>query len=254
MTWIKRMEHALADDRFVLFAQPIVDVTTREVAQHELLLRMLGDDNEPIAPAAFLSVAERFDMIRDIDRFVVGRAIDLLAKHEHAGHPVDLAVNVSGKSLAGPELLEFVRRRMAETGASGSGLTFEITETAAVANIQLARRFVEGLHDLGCKLALDDFGSGFGSFYYLKHLPFDSLKIDGEFVAHCLQNSTDRLVIDSVVRIAHGLGKQTVAEFTTDEATFEFLREKRVDFAQGYHLGKPEPVEQALTFDGPLVA
>jgi len=122
-------------------------------------------------------------------------------------------------------------------------LIFELTETAAVTNIPLARRFAERLRQLGCRFALDDFGSGFGSFYYLKHLPFDYLKIDGEFVSGCLGSRTDQLIIESVVRIARGLGKETVAEFVSDGQLESFLRSQGVDYAQGFHIGRPVPIE-----------
>ena len=127
-----------------------------------------------------------------------------------------------------------------------SRLTFEITETAAVANIAKARAFAERLSELGCKFALDDFGAGFGSFYYLKHLPFDFLKIDGEFVKGCASSKTDRLLIEAVVGIARGMGKRTIAEFVGDDETVRTLQRLGVDFGQGYHLGRPEPLEELL--------
>ncbi len=165
---------------------------------------------------------------------------------EHAS--LKLEVNLSGKSIGSAHLLEQTERDLRTMGVEPGRLTFEITETTAVANIALAREFAGRLSELGCQFALDDFGSGFGSgfgsFYYLKHLPFDYLKIDGEFVRNCATNETDRLLVTSVVNIARGLGKQTIAEFVGDDATLVALRELGVDYGQGFHLGRPAPLEE----------
>ncbi len=195
-----------------------------------------------IPPGAFLQVAERFDLIQQIDRWVAGRALELIAEHD-----VRLTVNLSGRTLTDDQLLTELEDGIARTGADPSRLTFEVTETAAVANIHLAREFAERLRAIGCRFALDDFGAGFGSFYYLKHLPFDYLKIDGEFVSNCLRNRTDQLVIRAVVDIAQGLGKETVAEFVGDAELVEFLRSQGVDHAQGFHIGRPMPLADVLT-------
>ncbi len=240
VSWLERIRGALADDRLVLHAQPIRNLRTGEIGQHELLLRMLGDDGELIPPGAFLPLAERFGLTPEIDRWVTERAIELLAADP--GGTRALEVNLSGPSLNDTTLLRLVEERIARLEVDPRRLIFEVTETAAVANIPLARRFAERLMALGCRFALDDFGAGFGSFYYLKHLPFDYLKIDGEFVAGCLANRTDQLVIEAVVRIARGLGKETIAEFVETPELEEFLREQGIDHAQGFHIGRPVPI------------
>jgi diguanylate cyclase (GGDEF)-like protein/PAS domain S-box-containing protein len=240
MSWLERIRAALDDDGFVLYAQPIRDLRSGEIAQHELLLRMLGDDGDIIAPGAFLPIAERFGLAPEIDRWVASHAIDLLAA-DPGGH-VALEINLSGLSLSDAGLLSIIETAVAQGRVDPRRLIFEITETAAVSNIPLARRFAERLTQLGCRFALDDFGAGFGSFYYLKHLPFDYLKIDGEFVSGCLGNRTDQLVIEAVVRIARGLGKETVAEFVSDPQLEQFVRSQGVDLAQGFHVGRPVPV------------
>jgi diguanylate cyclase (GGDEF)-like protein/PAS domain S-box-containing protein len=242
MHWLERIREALEDDRFVVHAQPILDLRTGEIAQHELLLRMVDDHGDLIPPGAFLQVAERFDLIGRIDRWVAGRALELIASHED----LRLTVNLSGRTLTDTALLEELEQGIARTGADPARLTFEVTETAAVANIHLAREFAERLRAIGCRFALDDFGAGFGSFYYLKHLPFDYLKIDGEFVSNCLANRTDQLVIRAVVDIAQGLGKETVAEFAGDAELVDFLRSQGVDYAQGFHIGRPQPLPEVL--------
>jgi EAL domain-containing protein (putative c-di-GMP-specific phosphodiesterase class I) len=244
MRWLERIREALEEDRFVLHAQPILDLRTGEIAQHELLIRMVDDHGDLIPPGTFLQVAERFDLIQDIDRWVAGRALELIA--EHADQGLRLTVNLSGRTLTDDRLMADLEAGIARTGADPGCLTFEVTETAAVANIHLAREFAERLREIGCRFALDDFGAGFGSFYYLKHLPFDYLKIDGEFVSGCLANRTDQLVIRAVVDIAQGLGKETVAEFAADAELVQFLRSQGVDYAQGFHIGKPLPLPQAL--------
>ena len=249
--WVERIEEAIEEDRFVLHAQPILDLHSGEVGQHELLLRMRGDDGDLIPPAAFLFVAERYGLITRIDRWVAGRAVALLAAAEAAGTPRRLSVNVSGTSVGDAHFLKAVEAELRATGIDPSGLVFEMTEAAAVADIGRARRFAEAVAALGCRFALDDFGAGFGSLYYLKHLPFDYLKIDGEFVAKCLNSRTDQLVVEAVVGIAQGLGKETVAEFVPDARTRRMLSRLGVDHAQGEYVGMPVPLGQAL---GPLVA
>ena len=243
LTWIDLINGALADDGFVLQAQPILDLRSERVSQHELLLRMDGGNGDLVPPAAFINVAERSGLIGKIDRWVVARSVDIVAEHQRQGRELRLEVNLSGGSLGDPELLEAIECRLHDTGVDPCSLIFEITETAAVANVARAKRFAEHLLELGCSFALDDFGAGFGSFYYLKHLPFDFLKIDGEFVAGCAHDPTDRLVIDAVVTIASGLGKKTIAEFVTDEETCSLLQDLGVDYAQGSHVGMPVGLE-----------
>ena len=161
-----------------------------------------------------------------------------------------LEVNLSARSLGDPALLAAIEERLETTGSDPAQLIFEITETAAVANFPQARGFADRLRDLGCMFALDDFGAGFGSFYYLKHIPFDYLKIDGEFVANSLRNATDRLIIGAVVDIARGMGKKTIAEFVTDEPTEKLLERLGVDHTQGFYIGAPGPISGLAPANG----
>jgi diguanylate cyclase (GGDEF)-like protein/PAS domain S-box-containing protein len=249
ITWAERIREALEEDRFTLYAQPIVELASGEVRQHELLLRMLDERGEVIPPAAFLTVAERFDLMPDIDRWVVARAIRHMAEQKAAGRELVFEVNISGSSTGDPELLTIIERELAETGVDPVNLVLEVTETTAVANIARAQQFAARLAELGCRFALDDFGAGFGSFYYLKHLPFDLLKIDGEFVRSCTTSTTDQLLIRAAVDIARGLGKKTIAEYVGDDATVELLRKLGVDYAQGFHIGRPGPLAARLERD-----
>jgi len=246
MAWSQRMRIALERDGFVLFQQPVVDLATGLPKSHELLLRMRGDDGELIPPAAFLPIAEQSGLIVEIDRWVTRQAIETLARQLERGSPLRLAVNLSGASVSDPEMLELIERLLEGRHLPRGSLIFEVTETAAIVNIDHARAFAARLAELGCELALDDFGAGFGSFYYLKRLPFDYLKIDGDFIRQLTSSREDQLVVRAIVQIAQGLGKRTVAEFVGDQETLLLLRELGVDDGQGFHLGKPAPLELLL--------
>jgi diguanylate cyclase (GGDEF)-like protein/PAS domain S-box-containing protein len=242
------IRRALDEDRFVLHAQPIRDLRTGEVGRHEILLRLLDDDNRLLLPEAFLRSAERFGHVGAIDRWVVRRAIRLIAAAQVAGTDLCLEVNLSGRSIGDPELPRVVEAELEATGIDASRLVLEITETAAIANMEQARELATRLRSLGCRFALDDFGSGFSSFWYLKHLPLDYVKIDGEFVRNLASGPADALVVKAMVQIAQGLGLRTIAEFVENQTTLELLTELGVDYAQGDHVGSPEP---ALDLLGP---
>ena len=242
MTWADRIRDALANDSFTLYAQPVMSLSGDPTPRSELLLRMLGDDGDVIPPGSFLYIAERFDLIQAIDRWVVSQAIEILAHEQALGRDVVLCVNLSAKSVTDADMPNHIADELQARGADGSGLCFEVTETAAVVNIDRARRFAELIGELGCEFALDDFGAGFASFYYLKHLAFDLLKIDGEFVTDLTTSRTNQLVVKAVVDIARGLGKRTIAEFVEDAETLQLLRGMGVDFAQGFYVAKPAPL------------
>ncbi|MDA0173354.1 EAL domain-containing protein [Solirubrobacter taibaiensis] len=241
---VARVRAALAENRFFLVAQPIRSLCSGEIVHHELLLRMREPDGGVLPPAAFLGVAEEFGLIGEIDLWVVRNAISIL--DVYSGRDVAFHVNLSGRSLGEPALLEKIRAEFARTGVDPCRLVFEITETAAVGNLEQARAFATALTDIGCRLALDDFGAGFSSFVYLKQLPFDILKIDGEFVRQCTTTPADRVILESLVHTASGLGKETVAEFVEDQETEDLLRELGVDLVQGHHVGRPVDVHAAI--------
>jgi diguanylate cyclase (GGDEF)-like protein/PAS domain S-box-containing protein len=246
VTWAERVRRAVQDGLFVLYCQPIVDLADDSISQWELLLRLPGDAGELILPAQFLYTAERSGLILAIDRWVLSRAMQLIAEQRDAGREVRLEVNLSGRSVGDTELLGLIESELEARAIDPSSLVFEVTETAAIANMDRARGFATRLQALGCGFALDDFGAGFGSFYYLKHIPFDYVKIDGEFIRNLPGSSTDQLILDSIVQMAKGLGTRTIAEFVGDRETVKLLKEHGVDYAQGYHLGKPRPVIEAL--------
>jgi len=238
----ERIQCALTHDRLELLCQPILDLATNEISQYELLLRLRTEDGLLLPPSAFLYVAERFGTILAIDAWVVRQAVALIATHARAGRSLTLNVNISAKSIGDPQLVAVIDRALADSRIDPARLVFELTETAAIGNIDHAKTFTTELRSRGCRFALDDFGSGFGSFYYLKHLPFDYFKIDGDFIRGFGANPTDQLVVEAIVGIARGLGKKTVAEFVTDQAMTDRLRRSGIDYAQGFHIGVPRPV------------
>jgi EAL domain-containing protein (putative c-di-GMP-specific phosphodiesterase class I) len=236
MSWIGEIRRAFSEDRFELFAQPIVDLGTNAVVQRELLIRMRGRDGELIPPGAFLPAAEKHGAILDIDRWVVATGADLAAKG------LDVEINISAASIGDPGLVEHIERELVRTGADPSRLVFEITETALIEETDVAVSLAERLRQLGCRFALDDFGSGYGGFHYLKHLPMDFLKIEREFIRDAATSEADQHVIHAIVGLAHGFGLQTIAEGVEDQETLDLLRELGVDHAQGFHLGRPAPL------------
>ena len=244
LSWTERIRKALDEDLFVLYCQPILDLRSNEISQYELLLRMPGIGGELLLPASFLYTAERHDLIRSIDRWVVSRAIQLIADARRAGRELRLEVNVSGRSVADPELPGFIVEQLEAASVDPAQLILEVTETAAIGNMDEARRFVAMLTDIGCHFALDDFGAGFGSFYYLKYLSLDYLKIDGEFIRNLPASGTDQLILRSIVQMANGLGKETIAEFVGSPESLQLVREQGVRYAQGYHVGRPRPLTE----------
>jgi diguanylate cyclase (GGDEF)-like protein/PAS domain S-box-containing protein len=244
----ERLRTALEDDRFVLYGQPILDLRESNVPHHEVLLRLRDDEGgEPLTPSTFLYVAERLGLIQAIDGWVTRQAIELIAEGERAGRPQVLHVNLSGQSIGDSQLAALVESALTETEIDPSRLVFELTETAAIANIEEAKVFAQRLRARGCRLALDDFGAGFGSFYYLKNLPFDYFKIDGDLIRGIATSSLDQLVVEAIVGIARGMGKETIAEFVSDDASVRLLEKAGVDYAQGYHIGRPRPLREVLS-------
>jgi diguanylate cyclase (GGDEF)-like protein len=241
-----RIRDALTQDRLSLHSQPILDLASGGIERYELLLRMTSEEGELLPAASFIEAAERSGMIQELDRWVVSRALELLAERERQGRPLSLHINLSGASLTDVSVLEFIERRLDEAGTDPSNCTFEITETANVYDYETAAGFADRLTDVGCQVAIDDYGSGFGPFHYLKRIPFDLIKIDGAFVRDMPRSDADQLTVQAIVQIARGLGKATIAEFVQDDKTTQMLREYGVDMAQGFHLGRPMDLDEAL--------
>ena len=249
MQWAPRIEHALDADRFVLFAPRFakVDGSPTQSLHAEVLLRMLDGDGALVSPGAFLPAAERFHLSSRLDRWVLRRVINLLAALEDINTIDTLCVNVSGQSI-GDRV--FHRHAIDSLRAAGTSICcricLEITETAAVTNPTDAAAFIRQVRNLGVRVALDDFGAGASSFGYLKKLPVDLLKIDGQFITHLIADPLDDVAVRCFVDVARVLGIGTVAEFVEDAEVLARLREIGVDYAQGFLLHRPEPVEALL--------
>lgn len=232
LAWIGRIRDAIDEDRLILYSQPIVPLADGEPGE-ELLLRMVGPSGETILPGSFLPVAERYGMIAEIDRWVIGQAVRLAA----GGRRVE--ANLSADSISNFDLLPLVERELRERGADPARLVFEITETALMENSEAGEAFARRLAEIGCQIALDDFGTGFGSFTYLKTLPITYLKIDVDFVRDLATNEANRRLVRGTVAIAREFGYRTIAEGVEDASSLALLEEYGVDFAQGNHLGAP---------------
>ena len=240
--WLERLRRALAEDLFVLHYQPIVSLTDGRVAHYEALVR-LADEPEGglIAPGRFLPAAERYGLITEIDRMVLEKVAAMLGSGG-GDCGVGVAMNLSALSVTEGGMLSDIQRALERHGADPARLVVELTETAAISDMKRASAFCAGVHELGASIALDDFGAGFGSFGYLKRLPFRYLKIDGDFIRGLPGSPTDQLVVKALVAVVHGMGSQAIAEFVGDEATLGLLRRYGVDFAQGFHVGRPRPL------------
>jgi diguanylate cyclase (GGDEF)-like protein len=245
-TTTARIRDALTHNRLALHTQPIRSLASGGIERYELLLRMAGENGTLLPAASFIEAAERSGMVQELDRWVVARALELLAAREREGHPVSLHVNLSGVSLTDLSVLEYIERKVDEGGADPSRCTFEITRSTPIEDYDTALGFADRLTELGCQVAIDDYGASFSPFHHLKRLPFDLIKIDGEFVRDMPRSDADQLTVQAIVQIARGLGKTTIAEFVQDERTAEMLREYGVDMAQGFHFGRPVDIAEAL--------
>lgn len=242
LTWADRIREAIDQRRIVVYAQPIFNLRKECVAREELLVRMLDENDDVIPPSSFLPTAERLGLITEIDRLVLAKAVEL------AGRSQPIAVNVSGASLSDPRLIADVRAAIAD-GLNPAWLDFEITETAAISNMDHARAFALAVTEMGCGLGLDDFGTGFSSFSYLKELPVQHLKIDIEFIRELPRSPTDQRLVQALVQFAKAFGLETVAEGIEDSETLAMVRAFEIDYAQGFHIGEPAMIEvgQAAT-------
>lgn len=248
--WEKLMRDALDQERFVFMAQPLREIEG-EIVMYELLLRMERPDRSLVQPSVFLPIAERSGLVVQVDRYVVHKAIEMIAESQAADHPVTLAVNVSGRSLGDDVLPGLIEAWLNESGVDPSLLVIEVTETAAIAGIERGNRFVDRLKHLGVRVAIDDFGAGFSSFTYIKNLQVSHVKIDGSFIRNLATNEDDQHVVRAMIDLAHSLGKRVVAEFVEDDATLNLLASYGVDMVQGYHLGRPARVELLIGVSQP---
>jgi len=237
--WSELIKQSLKEDGFRLVYQPIVSLAGGKQEYYEALLRMPAKDGGVVSPAVFLPAAERFGLLADIDRWMITRAIKALAKFRSEGRDLTFSINLSGQAFEDPAIAELIKDSLRLYRLPPSAVIFEITEQIAVRYIEKARHLIQGLIDLGCRFALDDFGVGFSSFNYLKRLPVSLIKIDGCFVENMATEPIDRAMVKSITQIAHALGKQVVAEFVQNDVTLDLLKDYGVDYVQGYHTGMP---------------
>ncbi|WP_262927231.1 bifunctional diguanylate cyclase/phosphodiesterase [Phytohalomonas tamaricis] len=242
--WIDCIRLALQENRFELMVQPILCLEDHSIKHYEVLVRLKNEEGHLVAPSLFIPVAERSGQIIEIDRWVLRASLQLLRSVQDEG--ICLAVNLSGHSLHDAGLEHFLAQEFAASGADPHHLILEVTETAAVTDFATARGVMQGIRNLGCQTALDDFGVGFSSFHYLGQLPADYIKIDGSFIQNLLTSHEDRLIVKAIAEIAAGFGKQTIAEFVDQAAILPILREYGITYAQGYYLGRPAPANTIL--------
>lgn len=248
MHWVNRLQHALDEDRFCLYAQMIQPLKESEGEHFELLIRMVGEDGDIIPPGAFLPSAERYNLMCPLDKWVITNAMRLLKAHPEFLNRIDfISINLSGQSITDERFLEFVLKEIRSLKNSATKVCFEITETAAISNLLLAGKFISELRKFGCRFALDDFGSGLSSFGYLKNLAVDYLKIDGAFVKDIVCDPIDRAMVKSINEIGQVMGMETIAEFVENEEIKTMLKEIGVNYAQGFAIHKPQPFIELLT-------
>jgi diguanylate cyclase (GGDEF)-like protein len=241
--WVSRLHAALREDRFVLFAQEIRPLHPQpgHAGHFEILIRLRDADGTLISPMAFIPAAERYGIMPEIDRWVIGT----LLSQFHALHPQGFAapmysVNLSGMTLCDDAFLPFVREAFARHHVDASRICFEVTETAAIANLSQATLLIDALKAMGCRFSLDDFGSGMSSFGYLKHLPVDYLKIDGKFVKGLLKDRVNYAMVEAINRVGQVIGLKTIAEFVENDDMLAALHAIGIDFAQGYGVQRPQ--------------
>ena len=238
--WARQIKEAMEQDKFILAQQPIVDTETGDLLSYEILLRMRDSNSDIILPNGFLPSAQRIGLMVDIDKWILSKSIATL-KNVHIKHPdVRFSINLSAKAMCDPEILMIITDAFITNQIDPGSITFEITEDTAIANMDMAVKFLHQLKELGCKTALDDFGTGYSSFAYLKDLPVDYVKIDGSFVQNIDTDQLNLAMVKSMNEVAHATGKKTVAEFVKNQDILDAIKVIGIDYAQGYHIGKPE--------------
>lgn len=253
MQWVTQITKGMEDNRFVLYAQMLSSIgKNQQAGQHyEILIRLLDENNSLVPPAKFIPAAERYNIMPRLDRWVISTVFGYLAQlvHDVPSYNLDndmCAINLSGTTLSDEQLLEFIQEQLHAHGLPPGMFCFEITETSAIANLSRASRLIRELRHMGCRFALDDFGTGLSSFSYLKNLQVDYLKIDGGFVMDMLQDPLDHAIVSSINQIGHVMGIKTIAESVENNKILGKLEHMGVDFAQGFAIAKPRPLEQVL--------
>jgi diguanylate cyclase (GGDEF)-like protein len=242
MALVSNLQTALKQDRFQLYQQPICALADGRIEHYELLVRLQEVPDKILLPRSFIPAAERYGMMKEIDRWVIQHALSVYAERYGESSDIAFSINLSGNSLNDDSLLPWIHAQLRHYQVPPARICFEVTETAAIRNLNQAKQLIEELKASGCRFALDDFGSGLSSFAYIKYLPVDYLKIDGSFVADLEQDPTANAMISAINEMGHVLGMKTVAEHVENADTLEKMREIGVDYVQGYELGEPVPL------------
>ena len=255
MQWVQRIQYVLDQNRFRLFFQPIAKLVRepgeKNTIHGEVLIRMLDDNNKLVGPGSFIPAAERYQVMPSIDRWVVTNTFNMLMLVDAsvAERVSSCCINLSGQSLSDERFMDFLVSEIKNSGVPPEKLVFEITETAVIANLCNASQLISTLREMGCRFALDDFGVGLSSFGYLKNLPVDYLKLDGCFVKNMIRDNIDHAMVKAINQIGHTMNIKTIAEFVEDRETLDAVRKIGVDYAQGYIIAKPAPIEIGLNSD-----
>jgi EAL domain-containing protein (putative c-di-GMP-specific phosphodiesterase class I) len=241
--WRNILEEAIANDRFVLFYQPILTIKSNNVSHFECLIRLQQADGTMLMPSEFVFRAEELGMIGKIDRIVLKKAIAQHLEFNKLGKKFRLSVNISKRTFEDPTIFEDIAKLFSDPEVDQKRIIFEITDTAAVSNYQSTNILINKIKDLGCVLALNDFGVEYPSLHYLKNAPVDYVKIDGSLIKQLDKNNEDKVFVKALIELAQAFGKKTVAEFVENEDILTILKEFGIDYAQGYHIGKPKAME-----------
>ncbi len=249
MQWLTKLTTALEEDKFILFIQPIISLEDEgeSLSHYEVLLRFKDENGKIVPPMAFIPAAERYGMMQRIDRWVIENVFkEYIRLKEHTDKAYRFSINLSGISLNDKGLGSFIEGLFERYNIAHKSICFEVTETAAVANLSVALKFIKRMRSLGCKFSLDDFGSGLSSFSYLQNIPVDYLKIDGALVNDIDTNKINRAMVKSINEVSHIMGMKTICEFVENKEVEERLKELNVDYAQGYYYAKPVPIQTLL--------
>jgi diguanylate cyclase (GGDEF)-like protein/PAS domain S-box-containing protein len=249
--WKQKIWDALENNKLLFYAQAIIDTKTGHVCHYELLLRIQGDNGEIILPGEFIRQAERIGVITEIDRWVVINAIKLLATVKEKGYSISCAINLSAQTLNEHSFTQLIQEQLNTMNVESHLLMLEITESAAISDINNAQRFIKTLSEIGCQFALDDFGAGFSSFSYLKNLQVNYLKLDGSFIHNLPNEPRDLYLVEGMIKVAKGLGMRTIAEWVENQKTLDILTDLGVDQVQGFHCGKPISIQSLFERSSP---
>jgi EAL domain-containing protein (putative c-di-GMP-specific phosphodiesterase class I) len=239
--WARELREVLDENRVILYSQPVIRLSDRTPVHHEILVRVLDRNGGLVLPGQFIEVAESLGMAQEIDLRVVEKVIDVLQGPQFRGRKTRFFVNLSRTSISDPHWVRRFQNLLSAAPVDHSQLVFEITETAAMSSVDVTQGFIAQMKRMGCRFALDDFGAGFSSFYFLKRFEVDYLKIDGSFVRELASDGASRLFVRALCDVARGLNKQVVAEWVEDQSVMDILVEMGVQYGQGYMFGRPLP-------------